>query len=129
MKIISFAETTLALLAGHKTVTRREWTERHARSFTAGELVQAWDKSPRIGGKRVGTIRLTQTPYRERSDAIPGGDWAAEGFAYMEEHGLTLFGGATPAQVWASWIMDPRTLWVVRFELSAILRDGEWVKP
>lgn len=39
MKIISFAETTPALLADAKTVTRREWAEKHARSFKAGERV------------------------------------------------------------------------------------------
>lgn len=122
MKIISFAETTPALLAGRKTVTRREWQESHARSFAAGELVQAWSKSPRVkGARRVGTIRLTAAPYIERTVDIPADDWEAEGFAYMTDEGLTLFGGATPAEVWQRWRSDLSTaLWVVRFELVEV---------
>lgn len=121
MKIISFAETTPALLAGRKTVTRREWTERHARSFSEGELVQAWSKSPRVrGARRVGTIRLTQAPYLEWSNLIPGDDWENEGFLYMEEHGLTLFDGMTPMRVWTNWRVNARPLWVVRFALVEV---------
>ncbi|MFA7298014.1 MAG: hypothetical protein WC211_12645 [Dehalococcoidia bacterium] len=130
MKIISFAETTPALLAGAKCATRRDWAERHARSFHAGELVQAWDKTPRVkGAHRVGTVRLTVTPYREASNEIPDADWEAEGFAYMEAHALTLFGGATPREVWTDWKTRPRLLWVVRFDLVAVIKDGEWVRP
>ena len=122
MKIISFAETTPALLAGAKTVTRREWTEKHARSFKAGELVQAWSKGPRVkGAKRVGTIRLTATPYQEMSDCVPFEDYDAEGFTYLADHGLTLFGGLTTREVWVTWRMDPHPLWVVRFELVEVL--------
>jgi hypothetical protein len=63
MKIISFAWTTPALLAGSKCVTRREWDKKYAESFEAGEYVQAFDKSPRAGGKCVAIIELTQKPY------------------------------------------------------------------
>lgn len=55
MRIISFAWTTEALLSGKKSVTRRTWRECR---LQPGELVQAWDKSPRAKGKRVGTIRI-----------------------------------------------------------------------
>lgn len=116
--ILSFAETTPALLAGAKTVTRREWADSHARKFTPGLMVQAWNKTPRVkGAKRVGTVRITQSPYREMSDLIPAGDFDGEGFRYMTEHGLTLFGGMTPDAVWNLWHAEPRMLWVVRFEL------------
>ena len=122
MKIISFAETTPALLAGAKTVTRREWTEKHARSFKAGEEVQAWSKGPRVkGAKRVGTIRLTAAPYLEESVAAPIEDYDAEGFTYLAEHGMTLFGGSRPQDVWDSWMVSSRPLWVVRFELVEVL--------
>ncbi len=56
--IISFAWTTPALLAGKKTVTRREWSDKHAAKFKPGDLVDAWDKSPRFKGKKVAVIRI-----------------------------------------------------------------------
>lgn len=120
--IVSFAETTSALQARRKSVTRREWAENHARKFTAGLRVQAWDKTPRVrGAKRVGTIEIKRAPYREMSDQIPEEDWEGEGFAYMQEHGLTLFGGMSPREVWDGWHDEPRMLWVVRFELVGVL--------
>ena len=58
MKIISFAWTTQALLDGKKTVTRRRWTDKYARQFRAGCLVQAWDKSARFKGKKIAIIQI-----------------------------------------------------------------------
>ncbi|MBW2053822.1 MAG: ASCH domain-containing protein [Deltaproteobacteria bacterium] len=52
MKIVSFAWTTEALLAGRKTVTRRCWNERYAGRFKSGDLVQAYDRNP-SGGRTV----------------------------------------------------------------------------
>lgn len=121
MRIISFAETTPALLAGHKTCTRRPWKEDYAALFHQGDLVQAYDKSPRVGGKRVATIQLTTTPMLCLT--LPPDDWVQEGFQYMETHGLTLFHGMTPRQVWESW-SEPGGqdgLWVVRFKLKMSL--------
>lgn len=121
MKIICFAETTPALLAGAKTVTRREWRRGYAETFNADELVQAWDKSPRNGGKKVATIRLTQTPYLEVAADIPHDDYIHEGFEYMDLHGLTLFGGKRPLEVFDAWRNDENTnLWVVRFMLVGV---------
>ena len=56
--IISFAWTTAALLDGRKTVTRREWSDAHAAKFKPGDLVDAYDRSPRFKGKKVGVIRI-----------------------------------------------------------------------
>lgn len=118
MKIISFGKTTPALVAGHKTVTRREWATKHANSFHSGEQVQAWSQSPRVpGAKRVATIRLTQRPYLEATWNIPVSDWEAEGFEYMTQHGLEIEGGP-PIELWDRWRGARGTfLWVVRFEL------------
>jgi len=56
MKIISFARTTQALLEGKKIVTRRVW-KRH--NLKPGEIVQAWDKCPRVkDSKRVALIEI-----------------------------------------------------------------------
>lgn len=120
MKIISFGKTTPALVAGHKTVTRREWATKHANSFHSGEQVQAWSQSPRVpGAKRVATIRLTQNPRFEAARDIPDADWEAEGFGYMTREGLKL-DGHDPVYTWDRWRLSPPSayLWVVRFELE-----------
>ena len=44
MRIISFAETTPALLEGRKTCTRRMWKEPYAQQFYKGERVQAYNR-------------------------------------------------------------------------------------
>lgn len=119
-RIIAFAETTPALLAGAKTVTRREWNDRYGQSFKAGEVLQAWDRSPRTGkGKRVAMIRLTEAPTKVRANSVMPSDWRGEGFEYMEQHGLTLFGGKPPGEVYNAWASAPdeHELWVVRFEV------------
>ena len=121
MKIISFGKTTPALLAGRKTVTRREWAAKHAASFAAGELVQAWNQSPRVkGSHRVGTIRLTEEPYLEQSDKIPLTDYEREGFGYLDEQGLRLGDNMEPGVLWRHWYSFPADLWVVRFELVEV---------
>ena len=116
MKIISFAHTTPALVAGEKTVTRRNWKPRHAASFAKGEIVQAWDKSPRFGGHKVAEIRLTQAPYLELTRDMPAEDYAGEGFEYLAARG-TLIDNIAPLTLWRLWKMDPRMMYVVRFEL------------
>lgn len=83
--IISFAWTTPALLAGRKTVTRRagwkpatfkRWQDAWDRQ---DRLHDAYDRLPRVGGRKVGTIRLTCRPYLEPMRNMPESDLAAEG--------------------------------------------------
>jgi len=121
MKIISFAWTTPALLAGEKTVTRRDWNPKHAARFKAGELVAAYDRQARFGGKKVAIIRLTRDPYLEWSDAIPPEDYDKEGFAYAMAHGLRFEGRTSSADVWRFWHEERHQQWVVRFELVETL--------
>ena len=69
--IISFAWTTPQFLAGTKTVTRRDWSDRTfiqwRNAWDEQRLVHAaYDKSPRSGGQKVGTLTLTARPYPER---------------------------------------------------------------
>ena len=121
--IISFAETIEALLDGRKTCTRRSWRSIHADKFYAGQMVDAYNKNPRNGGKPVAIIRILRSPYL--SADLPDSDWEAEGFAYMSEHGLTLFGGKTPEEVWSEWSKPygMAGLWVVRFELASSIQN------
>lgn len=86
MKIISFAYTTPALLAGRKTVTRREWKDSWAERFKKDEFVQAYDKDARYGGKKVAVIQLTEKPYKEELIKMPFADYEGEGFRYLDEN-------------------------------------------
>lgn len=117
MKIISFAKTTPALLAGRKTVTRRAWTAKHAAIFHAGDLCQAWDHVPRVkGAHRVGTIELISDPWWEEPSArVPFMEYDREGFSYLAERGQ--FVGELLA-LWARWrAQGSDGLWVVEFRL------------
>jgi hypothetical protein len=97
--ILSFAWTTEALLAGRKTCTRRRWSDAYFRRWVEAwrqgrHLHDAWDKLPRAGGVKVGCIRLTCQPYRERLADMPESDLAAEGGAWAsKEEFISLFGG------------------------------------
>lgn len=111
--IISFAWTVGPLVAGLKTRTSRDWSERHMaawqRAWDEGRLVhQAWDKSPRAGGKRRGYIRLTKRPRWERLGDMTNADLEAEGglWATREEF-VELMGGDAEkrmAVVWLVWV-------------------------
>lgn len=143
MRIISFSWTTPALLAGEKTVTRRDWADNYAKGFRAGDLVAAYDRSQRIGGRQVATIRLTRDPYREGVQDIPEEDWYGEGFEFFRHHPSLL---PSNAPRWMKQLLrspNPRlafkyacqgpptrvyglveSLWVVRFELVKTVNDG-----
>jgi hypothetical protein len=118
MKIISFAYTTPALLAGRKTRTRRLWDDAYAQRFHKGDLVQAWDHVPRVkGAKRVGTIRLTAEPRKEHISDMPAWDYEREGFAYLNEKGLTIWGD-NPHKAFDDWReKGDNEYWVIDFEL------------
>lgn len=133
MKTISFAWTTESLLAGRKTATCREWNDRYARQFRAGDLVAAYDRQPRFKGKQVAVIRLTHDatygPWRD----ILTDPYEQEGFAWYDEQiaagneaaakavrrGLSIPVGMTIKQ----WLDRAGNWgeWVIRFRLESIL--------
>jgi uncharacterized protein YqfB (UPF0267 family) len=118
--IISFAWTTPALLAGAKTMTRRDWKPEHAARFKAGLLVDAWDRSPRVGrgkARKVATIRVKRDAYPVMSDALNVIDYNAEGFLWLSKHGLD----DVVLAVVRDWQAHLRRLWVVEFELVEII--------
>ena len=107
--IISFAQTSPAVLDGSKTVTRRFWNDPYARRFKAGSVHQAWDRSPRTGkGRRIGEILITRTPYKELLGLMTEEHFQREGgtrFWKDREEFIEYMGG--PARI----------AWVVEFKL------------
>jgi hypothetical protein len=112
---ISFAWTLPALQALRKTCTRRNWSDDYAARFHKDQLVDAYGKSPRNGGKKVGVIRLTCEPYKESTSRFPASDYEVEGFKWMEEQGLFIQ-GLTPMEFCQDWINANEDVWIIRFK-------------
>lgn len=84
MAILSFSLTSKKFLEGKKTVTRRDWSQKHYRMWVGlwekDKLVHdAWDNIPIAGGKRIGRFKLTSRPYKEQLKDMPPQDLEAEG--------------------------------------------------
>ena len=111
--IISFAWTTEALLSGMKTVTRRDWTDDYAKRFAAGMLVDAYNKLPRAGGRKVATIRITKDPYKQLLSDMPD--------AHFEREGGTLHW--TNKSDYLRCMGQDREVWVIEFELLEVINE------
>lgn len=131
---LSFVWTSAALVAGRKTVTRRDWDARYAADFHAGDLAAAYDRQPRYGGKPIATIRLTAAPAYEPMAAMPDGDYEGEGHAFYHEHPELLPKTIQRVRVGAqdfdlahfrTWQARDYSMWVVRFELVSVADDLE----
>lgn len=119
--IISFSWTSPALISGHKTVTRRDWTAAHAAKFHACDLVDAWDRSPRTGkGRKVATIRITREPWRGSTAFVRVEDYDREGFRWLSVHGSPEDRGRVQT-IWTQWRFAPQMLYVVEFELVEVV--------
>lgn len=83
MRILSFAWTTQAFLEGRKTVTRRKWTQC---CMHPGELVQAYDRNPRAGGKCIGIIKILSVSREPLANIRQPGEMEKEGYSDPERH-------------------------------------------
>ena len=122
--MISFVWTMPAVLAGRKTVTRRPWKASHAKKFHEGDLIAAYTKLPRRGGRQAATLRLTGDAYEEPTSAIPASDFEAEGFAFLEQSGLNV-DGLPAREYWEKRLQaaPAENLWVVRYELVEVIDE------
>ena len=132
MRIISFAWTTGAFLAGRKTSTCRDWDDSYAKQFRKGDLVAAYDRSPRFSGTQIGTIRLTHDPKYGNWREILDDPYEQEGFAWYDEQIASGNAGALRAVKRGLSIPDGMTLkewidrapawgdWVIRFEVVSL---------
>lgn len=117
MKEISFNWTVSAFLSGAKTVTRRDWKDSYAKTFKKGDLVAAYDKQRRFGGRKIGIIKLTQTPYRQSTAELTEKDWFDEGMHILVGEGR-LIDGVMPGVFWLRWLAEPVDLWVIHFAIE-----------
>lgn len=125
--IISFNWTSLALLAGEKSVTRRDWKWQHRDRIRDGDVLDAWDFSPRVKGRPIGKIRVLSID-RQPISEMPDSDYEAEGFAYIQSR----YGGYTTSrESFKAWRESPIKLFVVRFEPVEmhdwLMTDEEWM--
>jgi hypothetical protein len=118
MKIISFAWTVPSLLAGRKTRTRREWTDEYAERFKVGDLIQAYDRQPRFGGKCIAIIEITGIK-QESTSEMTSDDYEKEGFKYFEEKGLKIW-DKDPAIAFEDWMEDDCEVWIIDFKVKEI---------
>jgi hypothetical protein len=138
VKIISFSWTSAALVCGRKSVTRRQWAPRHAARFKRGDEVWAYDKTPRVGGKPLAIIRLTEDASFQADRDAPDSDWEGEGFAFYWENPMVMpesIYGEPARHSFFSWenFEDMRRYvfgesWVVRFELVSLEPAGAELK-
>lgn len=121
--IITFLWTSPALIAGAKTVTRRDWQDNYRLRFRKGMIVEAYDKRKEWGGSHIANIRLTETPYQEYSCDMPEEDFEGEGFAWLRDHPEALPKKWKGVDLWRyfhQWKHDGSMVTVVRFELVEV---------
>lgn len=115
--VISFAWTSPALTAGKKTVTRRDWKRAHATKFKKGDIVTAYNKSPRNGGKPIAKIQLTADPYLERTSKMTLESYTREGLTWLHSIGVVV-----PPDLWFNaWRDLDELVYVIEFELLEVL--------
>lgn len=125
--ILSFGWTWPAFVAEAKDTTRRDWSLGYGARWRLGRTFQAYDRSPRVGGRCIGAGRLIADATRERLAEMPYADYEREGFAYLLEHPGVLprsarrqpWGQCTLA-AFEDWRRSGEILWVVRFRVLSI---------
>lgn len=120
--IISFGLTTKELLSGNKTVTRRDWSAvtfyTWVKAWTLRNLIHdAYDKNPRNGGVKIGTIKLTACPHLQILKNMKYNDLIAEGGMVHSVEDFCKLIGKKPNDV----------VTVIKFEFTP-LREEKYAK-
>ncbi len=100
MRIISFAHTTQAVKDLKKKVTRRFWQDNYAAKFRKGQYIQAYNKNPRIGGKRFAIICITEEPYKEYLGDMTDEEEKLEGALWGSAEAFIEAMGGPHLEVW-----------------------------
>lgn len=87
--------------------------------FREGDLCQAYNRNPRVGGKLIAIIQIASFPFQQRTSYMTEVDFEFEGFAYMEEHGLKV-ANELPRYFFDLWKMANELVTVVDFRIIQI---------
>ena len=121
--IISMAWVGEAYVSGRKTRTRRKWVDAYAKRFKVGDFFQVYNKSPRMKGRKIGESQVLGIK-QEHISLMPDEDFEKEGFAYMEEEGLKIW-GKEPRQAFEDWRRMDETYYIVDFtRFSEVLKNN-----
>lgn len=113
--IISMAWTSAAFLSGRKHCTRRSWNASYAAHFHKGQICDSYNRNPRNGGKKIGSLRLISAPYLQYTHLMTEQDYEDEGLRWMEENNI-LIRGLQPRQFFDDWKTADEEVYVVRFD-------------
>jgi hypothetical protein len=102
---ISFANTIEPFKKGIQTVTRRYWNDKYAEGFwnvacENGGLAIACSRSQQWGGKRIGLIRVTKKPYRQKLEYITDADEIKSGHMWGNAKDYISFLGGPELEPW-----------------------------
>lgn len=125
--ILSFAWTWPAFVAQAKSVTRRAWKPNYAERWKGGTEFDAYDRSPRFKGRKIGVGQLVGPARLRTLSSMPHADYGREGFQYLYDH-PQLVPPSRRKQLWEDWTwagfdkwrLSGGSVWVVRFEILEI---------
>lgn len=116
--IVSFSMTEQELLAGKKTVTRRDWKPRVIEQWRKGSVHHAWSALPFVtkrNPRKLAVIRATRDAYPQRLGDMTAADLDAEGGMCATVEAFCELVGKTPDAVMA----------VCEFEIVHFVDGGE----
>jgi len=122
---IPFTWTTPALLAGQKSVIRRDWLEEEVADFQVGRFAWAYDYIPQAGDAPIAVIRFTNDPIREPTSLLTDHDYEKEGFAFLERFAFPIPEHVHPLrEFFHLWKSMDIPLWVLRYEVVELTPEG-----
>jgi len=116
---ISMNFTLPAFVADKKSVTRRYWKDSYAKGFNKHDVLSVVDKLYK-DGQVIGTLMLTEKPYRENTFIMNDMDYIWEGFGFLDRRYDAIEGGMPLVDVFERWRAEQGMVWVVPFEILSV---------
>jgi len=110
-----------AAISGFKKLTLQPWTAVKAAQYEKGDLVDLFDKPPSSGGKKLGIVRITQTPYQIRTNELTKSDFSAMGFDYLRSKGIKSPTGQTIGEIEEELENKPSRMWAIHFTIEQLV--------
>ena len=119
-KWVSIGWLSEAAINGFKKLTLQPWTAVKAAQYEKGDLVDLFDKPPSSGGKKLGIVRITQTPHQILTNELTKSDFSAMGFDYLRAHRIKSPTGQTIGEVEEELENTPSKMWAVHFTIEQL---------